>query len=45
MTSSARNSSTVTRPRRGAGLLRAADKLLKSDPDILGIFSTFVGKE
>ncbi len=31
--------------KHGAALLRAADRLLKSDPDILGIFPTFVGKE
>ncbi len=35
----------VWRGKHGAALLRAADRLLKSDPDILGIFPTFVGKE
>jgi nitrate reductase NapAB chaperone NapD len=35
----------VWRGKHGAGLLRAADLLLKSDPDIVGIFPTFVGKE
>lgn len=37
--------SAVWRGKHGAGLLRAADQLLKSDPDIIGIFPTFVGKE
>lgn len=35
----------VWRGTHGASLLRAADRLLKSDADILGIFPTFVGKE
>ncbi len=35
----------VWRGKHGAALLRAADHLLKSDPDILGIFPTFVGTE
>jgi hypothetical protein len=35
----------VWRGQHGAGLLRAADQLLKSDPDILGVFPTFVGTE
>ncbi len=35
----------VWRGKHGVTLLRAADRLLKSDPDILGIFPTFVGKE
>ncbi len=35
----------VWRGKHGAALLRAADKLLKSDPDILGIFPTFVATE
>ena len=35
----------VWRGRHGTRLLRAADQLLKSDPDILGIFPTFVGRE
>jgi hypothetical protein len=35
----------VWRGLHGAGLLRAADQLLKSDPDILGVFPTFVGTE
>jgi hypothetical protein len=33
------------RGQHGAGLLRAADQLIKSDPDILGVFPTFVGEE
>ncbi len=35
----------VWRGKHGSALLRAADRLLKSDPDILGIFPTFVGTE
>ncbi len=35
----------VWRGQHGAGLLRAAEQLRKSDPDILGIFPTFVGEE
>jgi nitrate reductase NapAB chaperone NapD len=35
----------VWRGQHGASLLRAADQLLKSDPDILGVFPTFVGRE
>ena len=35
----------VWRGKHGAVLLRAADQLFKSDPDILGIFPTFVGNE
>jgi len=35
----------VWRGQHGASLLRAADQLLKSDPDILGVFPTFSGEE
>ena len=35
----------VWRGQHGASLLRAANQLIKSDPDILGVFPTFVGEE